>query len=351
MIGDRNGTNGSWKWSRSNCSRSSIVADLRDEAGRQGDRPDRAVDRHREALADPDDVALGRPLEAVAATDDPDVVAAQAEVLVEVADVLVHAAGQRVDVRRDEADLHRRGSLRAAAPLVAVRLRPPRLVERGGRWRAARDSRGRDPCRRGGPGRRRRPGRRARTCGAGGRTSPSWPPVAVERAVVVGLRRRGSPPAGPSAVAAGERRPARSRSARASWASLLPTVGQPVLGREADDAAVPRPPERRRVERLDRVGPDARVRVGEQPAQDPALGAQRVGHERVGRDREAALVVDLGDRRPQRPQRLDPLLDEQRQEVAAERRDLLADDDLDARGRDRGPSSGRRPRHRSARGR
>ena len=24
MIGDRNGTNGSWKWSRSNCSRSSM---------------------------------------------------------------------------------------------------------------------------------------------------------------------------------------------------------------------------------------------------------------------------------------------------------------------------------------
>ena len=49
----------------------------------------------------------------------------------------------------------------------------------------------------------------------------------------------------------------------------------------------------------------------------------------MGRDREAALVVDLGDRRAQRPERLDRPLDEQRQQVAAEGRDLLADDDLE----------------------
>ena len=33
--------------------------------GTRLDRADRPVDRHREALADPDDVPLGRPLEAV----------------------------------------------------------------------------------------------------------------------------------------------------------------------------------------------------------------------------------------------------------------------------------------------
>ena len=81
--------------------------DLGDEPRRQGDRPDRAVDRQREALADPDDVPLRRPLEAVRRRDDPDVVAAQAKVLVQVPDVLGHAAWQRIDVRRDEADLHR----------------------------------------------------------------------------------------------------------------------------------------------------------------------------------------------------------------------------------------------------
>ena len=83
------------------------LADLRDVAGRDRHRPDRPVGRHREALAQPDDVALGGALEAVRRGQDPDVVAAQPEVLVEVADVLGDAARQRVDVRRDEPDLHR----------------------------------------------------------------------------------------------------------------------------------------------------------------------------------------------------------------------------------------------------
>ena len=56
--------------------------------------PDRAVGRHREALAEADDVALGRALEAVGRGQDPDVVAAQAQVLVEVPDVLGDAAGE-----------------------------------------------------------------------------------------------------------------------------------------------------------------------------------------------------------------------------------------------------------------
>jgi hypothetical protein len=64
------------------------VPDLGDEAGRERDRPDRAVDRHREALADADDVALGRALEAVRRGQAPDIVAAQPEVLVQVADML-----------------------------------------------------------------------------------------------------------------------------------------------------------------------------------------------------------------------------------------------------------------------
>ena len=86
------------------------VPDLGDEPGREGDRPHRAVGRHREALAEPDHVAIGRPLEAVRRGEDPDVVAAQPEVLVQVPDVLRDAAGERVDVRGDEADLHRGAS-------------------------------------------------------------------------------------------------------------------------------------------------------------------------------------------------------------------------------------------------
>jgi hypothetical protein len=69
------------------------VLDLRPIAGGDGESPDGTVGRHREALPDPDDVALGAALQAVAGGQDPDVVAARAEALVEVADVVVDAAG------------------------------------------------------------------------------------------------------------------------------------------------------------------------------------------------------------------------------------------------------------------
>ena len=95
--------------------------------------------------------------------------------------------------------------------------------------------------------------------------------------------------------------------ASTAWASLLPTVGEAVLAANRTTRPCHGGAERRRVERLDRVGPDARVRVVDEPAQDPALGAERVRHERVGRDREAALLVDLGDRRPQGADRPDAL--------------------------------------------
>ena len=105
-------------------------------------------------------------------------------------------------------------------------------------------------------------------------------------------------------------------------------ASETVLVGEADHATVPRPAERRRVERLDRVRAVARL-VGEQPAQHEALGAQRVRHEGMRRDREPALLVDLGDRRAHRAERLDRRLDPQREQVTAERRDLLADHDLE----------------------
>ena len=91
------------------------LADLDDVARREGHRPDRAVGRHAEADPDPQDVALRGALQAVAGGDDPDVVAAQAEVLVEEPDVLGDAAGYRVDVRTDEPDLH------GSAPLLRGR--------------------------------------------------------------------------------------------------------------------------------------------------------------------------------------------------------------------------------------
>jgi hypothetical protein len=54
-------------------------------ARREGQRPDRAVGRHAEAVAEPDDVALALSLRAVGAADDPHVVAASDQVLVQVA--------------------------------------------------------------------------------------------------------------------------------------------------------------------------------------------------------------------------------------------------------------------------
>src|SRR5206468_3180329 len=61
--------------------------------------------------------------------------AAQAEVLVQIADVLGDAAGERVDVRRDQPDLHR-SRFSAPAPACArsaVSARPWSATSAGGR--------------------------------------------------------------------------------------------------------------------------------------------------------------------------------------------------------------------------
>ena len=81
-----------------------------------------------------------------------------------------------------------------------------------------------------------------------------------------------------------------------------------------------------------------------------ALGAQRVRDERVGRDREAAGVVDGRDRRRAGSGRGGSGSRCRGQQVAAEGRDLLADDDLDRQAAVRARSSARRGPRRSARG-
>ena len=65
--------------------------------------------QRQEAEAQADDVALVVTLGAVDAADDAHVVAARDEVLVQELDVRVDSAGERIDVRRDETDLHGRG--------------------------------------------------------------------------------------------------------------------------------------------------------------------------------------------------------------------------------------------------
>ena len=101
------------------------------------------------------------------------------------------------------------------------------------------------------------------------------------------------------------------------------------LVRELDRLAVPRAAESRRIERLERVGAVTRIGLAGQPAQRTALGAERVGHERMGRDRDAALVVDAGNRLAQGPEGFDRMVDEERQQVPAAGRHFLADDHLE----------------------
>ncbi|MEJ7696763.1 MAG: hypothetical protein WKF78_09170 [Candidatus Limnocylindrales bacterium] len=86
-------------------------ADLAEVARREGERPDGRVDRHGEADAKPDDVALGRALRSMAGGQDAYVVTPQTQVLVQEPDVLGDAAVVRVDVRTDEPDLHGRSAL------------------------------------------------------------------------------------------------------------------------------------------------------------------------------------------------------------------------------------------------
>jgi len=80
----------------------------------------------------------------------------------------------------------------------------------------------------------------------------------------------------------------------------IPDRGHAVRRGKRPDPLVDEAPERRGVERFQGVGPDAGIaRVQESP-QRPTLRTERVGEERVGRDRDAALLVDLADRRPHR---------------------------------------------------
>ena len=215
---------------------------------------------------------------------DPHVVAVQPEVLVEVADVLVDPAGHRVDVRRDEPDLHRRTLVRRGFGSRSA------AVER-----ARRGSRGRDRCRPGGPDRGPRRGRRGRTSGAGGRTSrPGCPwrgscrgvggPRLDRRAQVVRVAARERGPAGADRLG--------------GVGVAVADRGQPVLDGEPDarGACHGRPSV---------VGLNVSSASGWKRGSDSASSRRStkpwahsgIRDERVGRDRQPALVVDLGDRR------------------------------------------------------
>ncbi len=306
--------------------------DLRREAWRERQGADRAVGRDGHAHPDADDVALRAALGPVAAADDADVVAAQAQVLVQIPDVLGDATWKRVDVGRDQADLHRVASPRAVRPGRSPgldQLTLPggvrRLVSRrtamaAGKAQIASRGVAPDAPAQLGPG----------VAAVLPELSPKGRDhraVAVERAVVPALLRLDRP------AHIGSRA---SRKARPALADLIGCVRvavaddrQVVRGRKALDALVPRPAQRRGVEGLDGVRVDSLVPIRQQLAEQPALRAEWVWHERVRGDREPALLVHGRDRPAQRAQGRDALLQEQGQQVTAAGRDLLADHDLE----------------------
>ncbi len=102
-------------------------------------------------------------------------------------------------------------------------------------------------------------------------------------------------PAQVGGVAARERRPALA-DVRERVGVAVADMGKTVVVGEAHHPAVPRLAEGGRVERLEPVGVGGRIRVVEQATQDPALRAERERDERVGRDGEAARLVDGEDR-------------------------------------------------------
>ena len=130
-------------------------------------------------------------------------------------------------------------------------------------------------------------------------------------------------------------------TASAAWASLDAEPRQAVPVGEGHHGAMAGPAEGGRIERLQAVGVEARVGVGEEAPKGEALGAERVRDERVGRHGQAAGIVHGGDGRPQGAIRTDRLLDEEGEQMAAAGRDLLADDHFERQAAADGDRPGR----------
>ena len=229
-------------------------------------------------MTSPSEVAL----QAVGRGQDPDVVAAQAQVLVQVADVLGHAARQRVDVRRDEADLHR------AVSLGVGRLEPRRPVVPARVAVVAPGPVAPQPPADLGP----------RVAAVLAQLPPERPELArraVEAAVVAswcrpGSRRGGRRRSSPGSVVQPE------PIAASAWASLLPIWDSPWSAANRTTRSCQYRPRAVGLNVSIASGPDRRVAGVEQPAEHEPLGAQRVRDEGMGGDRDPALLVDGGDR-------------------------------------------------------
>ena len=173
---------------------------------------------------------------------------------------------------------------------------------------------------------------------------------AVERAVVVGRARRDRGPQ-VGRGAAGERRPAGPDRGRLRGRRCCRRSGRPCSAANRTTRPCHGRPSI--------VGLNASIASGRTRGSSSARRRRRTqpwAHSGYGTSGWAGIARPpcswiSRDRRAEAPQRPDALLEEQREQVAAEGRDLLADDRPRPGGRGPAPSSGRRPRRRSARGR
>ena len=107
-----------------------------------------------------------------------------------------------------------------------------------------------------------------------------------------------------------------------------PHDGDGELGGKSTDPGARVFSEDRRVERLDGIGPACGISIRGHRAEGPLLGAQEVREERMSRDRNPALLVDLRNGSAQGSQRTHALADEEGEEMSLQGRNLFADDHL-----------------------
>ena len=133
---------------------------------------------------------------------------------------------------------------------------------------------------------------------------------AMERAAVLGRAGLDGPRRSAAVLPENVVQPAPTASS--AWASLLPMWASPCSSANRTTRSCHGRPSAVGLNVSSAIGPDGVVRIVEEAPKDPALGAQRIGDEWVGRDGDPAGLVDVGDRGPSVRYGLIAPLDEQR---------------------------------------
>ena len=160
-------------------------------------------------------------------------------------------------------------------------------------------------------------------CATPSRCSPSVQCRPSGRVVRPSIARRSAAPS--FAVEVGPGRPHQlrvMRVARARLGDVQDLLVEPDRAGAADAARV------RRIARLDAVDVHERIGRGRERSQRALADGEREVGKGMRHDRDAAGVVDVRDRRRERREHRDLVLDPQREQVTGPRRDLDAGDDL-----------------------